>query len=230
MQPNVSAKKISDILSTPLIVPDYQRPYSWEAAQVDDFISDTISFVKKHPDDTFDDYYLFGQIIIHVSHGKSNIVDGQQRLVTSTIFLCAVRDLYENDPVRFKIGKVTKSAIYNCVGIYDPENNECSLKLKVGSKNQGFFLKYIQQGDHNIVPESDSDELVKQAYDIIIGQIKEAVDEKIALNHIAKGFLDCFYVSYMETNDLRKAFLIFETLNSTSDERTFSITLRSTSA
>lgn len=214
MQPNVSAKRISDILSTPLIVPDYQRPYSWEAAQVDEFINDTISFVKKHPDNTIDDYYLFGQIIVHVVPGKANIVDGQQRLVTSTIFLCAIRDLYDSDHDTFKISKITRSAIDNCIGIYDPENNESSLKLKVSNKNQGFFLKYIQQGNHNFEPESESDELIKQAYELIVEKLKDAKNEGLDLNHIAKGFLDCFYVSYMETNDLRKAFLIFETLNS----------------
>lgn len=65
-----------------LVVPDYQRPYSWGCAEIDKLISD----LKDHFEDSNNDvsYYL-GSLILHKSGDELCIIDGQQRLTTLAI-------------------------------------------------------------------------------------------------------------------------------------------------
>ena len=67
-------------------VPDYQRPFSWGADEITDFFND----LKEHIESGNGNGYLFGMIIVYNRGTESNpvydIIDGQQRIATSTIF------------------------------------------------------------------------------------------------------------------------------------------------
>lgn len=78
-----------------LIVPRYQRPYSWNKENLKELIDD----IKKSKGE--DDAHFIGTIIrsIRESDGCWEIVDGQQRLTSISILLAAMRDVYiEENP------------------------------------------------------------------------------------------------------------------------------------
>lgn len=65
-----------------LCIPEYQRPYSWQAKQLEQLIDDLVNnFEQPQPKHQ---YYL-GSIILHQSGNKLNIIDGQQRLTSLAI-------------------------------------------------------------------------------------------------------------------------------------------------
>jgi hypothetical protein len=72
-------------------VPNFQRPYSWNAEQLEDFWDDV---VLARGD------FFFGSTVTWVSNKRDlfndtySIIDGQQRLTTSAIFLSVVRDAF----------------------------------------------------------------------------------------------------------------------------------------
>lgn len=70
----------------PIKVPDYQRAYSWEKAQINLFIGD-LSNKANH------NGYYFGHFIVETNDGALELVDGQQRLTTAVLFLrvCQLR-------------------------------------------------------------------------------------------------------------------------------------------
>jgi uncharacterized protein with ParB-like and HNH nuclease domain len=71
-------------------VPSYQRNYSWKKAQVVELYEDFQRAI-----DEGRDYYFLGSIVgCQKSHNSDEIeiVDGQQRLATTTILLAAIRD------------------------------------------------------------------------------------------------------------------------------------------
>lgn len=78
------------------LIPVYQRPYSWTKEQVEPLMGDLYqAFLAYKRDDS--EFGLFaGTIILHdnkeKSHGfsKYNIIDGQQRIATFSLFLLAV--------------------------------------------------------------------------------------------------------------------------------------------
>lgn len=76
---NGKAKKI--------LIPDYQRAYSWAPEQVELFIKDLIQYGSKpNPKG-----YYFGHFIAETSNEHWAIVDGQQRITTFVLFLIASR-------------------------------------------------------------------------------------------------------------------------------------------
>jgi uncharacterized protein with ParB-like and HNH nuclease domain len=79
--------------STLLVVPDYQRPYSWENGQLEDFWNDLDTL------DSDDIHFIGSIVLISESHipgnfNKLEVVDGQQRLTTISILMKAIQDKY----------------------------------------------------------------------------------------------------------------------------------------
>lgn len=66
-------------------IPRFQRPYSWDAENIQDLWDDLTTNAN--------DEYFIGSMVAY-SQGKQTygVVDGQQRLTTLTILLCVVRD------------------------------------------------------------------------------------------------------------------------------------------
>ena len=72
-------------------IPDYQRPYSWEAEQVEQLWDDLYSaFEAKETG------YFLGSTIFIKTKEFLDVVDGQQRLTSLIILFCVLRDLYFN--------------------------------------------------------------------------------------------------------------------------------------
>jgi len=79
-------RTIEQLLNTAYFeVPRFQRPYSWERAEVEDFWNDTIA-------DADSDYFIGSIVLFNYAQDTFGIVDGQQRLTTITMLLCALRD------------------------------------------------------------------------------------------------------------------------------------------
>jgi 6-pyruvoyl-tetrahydropterin synthase len=77
-QIKIKPSSLEDLLKEDLIIPPYQRPYSWTVDQVKPLLDDL--FNRKD-----DDLLIMGGIILHEKDGKFYIVDGQQRLITYSI-------------------------------------------------------------------------------------------------------------------------------------------------
>jgi len=72
-------------------IPRFQRPYSWDKENVDDFWTDAIASDDK-------DYFI-GSFVIYREHENADafmVVDGQQRLTTITLLLAAIRNALHN--------------------------------------------------------------------------------------------------------------------------------------
>lgn len=67
-----------------LRVPRFQRPFEWTKAEVEDFWDDVADAGK--------DYFIGSIVVFPSTHGTHGIVDGQQRITTITLLLCALRD------------------------------------------------------------------------------------------------------------------------------------------
>lgn len=79
-------KKIDVLLKGNIfVIPRFQRAYSWETEQVNQFWSDII--------DNLSESYFIGSMVVYKT-GRSSVavVDGQQRITTITILLCAIRE------------------------------------------------------------------------------------------------------------------------------------------
>src|SRR4051812_33884925 len=79
-------KELREIFETGYYdIPRFQRPYSWQKENVEEFWQDTV--VNSDAD------YFIGSIVVYKAQPSvRGIVDGQQRLTTITMVLCALRN------------------------------------------------------------------------------------------------------------------------------------------
>lgn len=96
-------------------VPLYQRSYSWGKQQVDDFWQDMMRAIKE------DTQYFLGTLVFSSADESRviSVIDGQQRLATTTILLAAMRDEWRSR------GETKMEAAYSAyISPTDPEDYE----------------------------------------------------------------------------------------------------------
>lgn len=73
-------------------VPIYQRSYAWEDGEIDDFWADL-----RHALDNREEDYFLGTLVLTPSDDphRITVIDGQQRLATTSLLLAAIRDIWK---------------------------------------------------------------------------------------------------------------------------------------
>ena len=99
---------INDVLAknaTSFFIPPFQRAYAWGKPEIERYFSDLSRIIESELDTKQHDKqeHFFGTIVIKEEKAgfanKSVVVDGQQRLTTTLLFLIALRDT-ETDPYK----------------------------------------------------------------------------------------------------------------------------------
>jgi uncharacterized protein with ParB-like and HNH nuclease domain len=81
-------KKINEIFQSVYVIPEYQRPYSWDDEQCTKLFEDITDFFNEHKG-AEESYYL-GNIVIYPEGEAWGVIDGQQRLTTLLLFIKAI--------------------------------------------------------------------------------------------------------------------------------------------
>jgi len=104
---DAESKNVGDLLSDNLrgriVVPKFQRGYSWQKKHVDVFWKDVRRFQLEKPQKGSPDKYFLGPIVVMEHENDKEIIyilDGQQRLATSTILFSVLRDLARELPTQ----------------------------------------------------------------------------------------------------------------------------------
>ena len=86
-------------------VPPYQRNYEWTTEQCEAFFDDVEKTYEKNSHGHRTEHF-FGSITYFQTErpfGQTNelvLIDGQQRITTTMLFLCAVRDISDDDALK----------------------------------------------------------------------------------------------------------------------------------
>lgn len=153
---NVDQKTIMDLLSdkkADFLIPDYQRPYAWNEEQCNTLWDDIFSF--SFPDnnyETFDENeeYFLGAIVTYKNdQGKSEVIDGQQRLTTLMLILRAFYDKFAKMKDRNSI--LTRERIEKCIWKTDTFGTADKSTLKIDSEvatdnDKEEFLELLRTG------------------------------------------------------------------------------------
>src|SRR5438552_15669442 len=73
-----------------IVVPPYQRPYSWTDEQITDLLRDLSDAIR----DKDAEYFLGTVVLTKNKEGSHFVIDGQQRLATVSIVICAIRNYF----------------------------------------------------------------------------------------------------------------------------------------
>lgn len=188
-----------------LKVPIYQRPYAW----MDDNVTALFQDIKESSEE-----YFIGTIVVANKGDYVEIIDGQQRLATITIFYSAVRNfmLELNDDKGASL--IGETYLFK----QDLRTRDSRPKLELGVNDNEYFKNLIvrQNGSSNI-KNKESHERIEQAYNIAYRFVKNeyaSYSNQFARLYDLIDFLkDKVKIIVVEVSDEANAFTIFETLN-----------------
>ena len=199
-------------------IPSYQREYAWDANdQISDFWQDLESSCKESTKQFF-----FGQIVVHKDGQNGDryfIIDGQQRITTSIIYLAVIRDLFkqyqeDNAEAKYQVNNLT----WKYIGQWTPSRDELTLHL--GETDFEFFRDNIQLKYSQKTTSFPSQKRILAAYSQLKSCVEnqlekeESIDDKVnRLVALQNVLLEKFVVMAIVTDDINEAFIIFETLN-----------------
>jgi uncharacterized protein with ParB-like and HNH nuclease domain len=217
---NVDQKSIFGLFSdrkADFLIPDYQRPYAWETEQCQILWDDVIQFC--FPDNTYqafnenEEYFLGAIVTFKNNEGKSEVIDGQQRLTTLMLMLRAFYD-------KFSAGqdgdsKAMQEKIEKCIWKLDsfdkPKKNELKIKSEVATDEDSIdFLAILNTG--KVETRNKSKYLTN--YNFFLNKIDEFIKlQPSYFAYLPARILDHCILLPIEATSQDTALRIFSTLN-----------------
>lgn len=226
---NFSMEDMKTFLSSTYYIPDYQREYAWEENEIGDFWDD-IELTMREPDSE----HFFGQIVVHNAEDEEHrkyIIDGQQRTLTSMIFVRTLQAEFERIAVQASENedlskKCLKTEIRLASYLGDVDEDLSKTHLFLNRADHDYFVHSILLSEPSQEKErKTSRENMRFAYryftqhfDELLAHLETVEDRYHLLKRYHDTFLERFRVMYMEATKLEEAFVIFETLNARGKE------------
>ena len=193
---------ISSAFNDFYVVPDYQREYVWKDEQVEQLVSDLTEAFEDDPNKS----YFLGTIVTFAGGGNTfELIDGQQRLTTFFILLCAIKHIYKqnNDNTG-----VFDNLIFSSTINADGETvNQYHLRLQY--EDAGNCLELIEKNEPMPQNVTQSGGLLFGAYKLLTNFLTE-YDK---LKKFVGFLLNKTSFIRIETQDMTNALKIFETIN-----------------
>lgn len=210
MKIEADVQSISKLKDFFFLVPDYQREYVWKA---DDEVKQFLLDIENEyvPGARTQRSYFIGSVIIVNHKEKFEVVDGQQRLTTIMLMLCAFRDLLfrqEKDDKHAKYLELINDLLYN----FDIESDETRVRLELQYEESHDFLSQKIKGREYGGDTTPSIDRMRQAYNHIMNHLG-VYDNADKLVDFIKYYLTKIELVVIQAEDLSSALKIFETIN-----------------
>ena|SRR5256885_1848772 len=211
-------------------IPRFQRPYSWDRSNIEEFWSDAV--VENEAQ------YFIGNFVVYDDKTAMGVVDGQQRLTTITLLLCALRNAFHKE----EFENLAKG-IHGLIERRDISDKK--FYVLQTETSYPYFQEHIQKfaGKPGVPPDvGPEEELLKQAFDFFQNNVSEIADRIKGLPNLSeqkkKGRLQEELVKirdkvlslkliYTALDNDDDAYIIFETLNTRGKDLTLSDLVKS---
>jgi uncharacterized protein with ParB-like and HNH nuclease domain len=193
-------------------IPNYQRPYAWTTEEAGELFDDLLFAMEngEKPVEELNPYFLGSVVLIKGDKHDAQIVDGQQRLVTMTILLSAIRSLVAPQ----EAGDITKRIYEKGDSILKTSDR---YRLTIRPRDNDFFQKYIQKegGIEQLKeldePLSDSCKNMRKNTLLFLSRMEKLTQEQRVF--LARFMALQCYLIIVSTPDLNSAYRIFSVLN-----------------
>jgi len=157
----------------PVLVPDWQRNYSWTSSEVDTFWKDLLHFNEKYPGTNIGGQeYFLGSVVVVEQPNSHLLLDGQQRLATSAILLSVIRDFllrYNRDSaIRLSNRYLTDIDDATAIKVF---------KLTLNRYDRDFFKREVlefREGNYAPPePSMESHRLIRKAREFFVTKFEE---------------------------------------------------------
>ena len=198
------------------IVPDYQREYVWTDKEVHQLLED----INEQIDAGSMQEYFIGTVLVSPTDQKNHyeVIDGQQRLTTFFLLLCALKHVFQGEPQRQVVSGLISTSYTDSDG-----ETRTSLKLEPRYENAGEVMAKLVELDADPqavrtgiqsagIASFGSLENLVSAYGTIYRYLKDNYDDAPKLKKYW-GYLANNVVFIQISTDVSSALKIFETIN-----------------
>ncbi|MBN8461446.1 MAG: DUF262 domain-containing protein [Dechloromonas sp.] len=198
------------------IVPDYQREYVWTDKEVHQLLED----IDEQIDAGTTREYFIGTVLVSPTDQKNHyeVIDGQQRLTTFFLLLCALKHLFQGEPQRQTVSGLISTSYTDGDG-----ETRTSLKLEPRYENAGEVITKLVELDADPqavrsgiqssgIASFGSLENLVNAYGTLYRYLKDNYDSPAKLKKYW-GYLANNVVFIQISTDVSSALKIFETIN-----------------
>ena len=204
-------------------VPDHQRDFAWTDEEVEEFLSDVTGAIN----DAEEDYFLGLLVVVEPSRpdGAWEILDGQQRLATTTMVYAAIREWLFSAGFSADAEKVQDDFI----GSRELGENEAAPRLTLNINNRSVFREIVVtrrndaflEAKFRAAPRYSSERLLIDAAitcrrtiaDLANDSSDNPKEQANVLVDLAKYLRDHVKIVVMNVASTANAYRIFETLN-----------------
>lgn len=195
------------------VVPDYQREYVWEEKQVEQLIDDIYAEFLAAQTSGDAEYFIGGVVVCTKPDHIFELIDGQQRMTTIYIILCAIRDYLDI----CKVPPIPPLASKIAWGDVDSEgNNIFRYRLELQYEDSGDILKVLAESDDISAYNSETRSIrnIKNAYQASRTFLKREFTGDIPkLRKFYSFFTKKVKLIRIRTQSITHALKIFETIN-----------------
>ncbi len=198
------------------IVPDYQREYVWTDKEVHQLLEDIGEQIEAGATGE----YFIGTVLVSPTekNNRYEVIDGQQRLTTFFLLLCALKHLFQSERHR--------QMLSGLISTWDTDNDGKALstpKLELRYENAGEVIaKLADDTDTNAEPQAvragagitsfGSMENLVNAYSALYRYLKDNYNDMAKLKKYW-GYLAKNVVFIQISANISNALKIFETIN-----------------
>ena len=188
------------------IVPDYQREFVWEEKQVHQLLEDIYEEFRDRPNSE----YFIGSIVVCNREMKHfEVIDGQQRLTTLYLCLCALKKLIGFSPQHVEeIRRLLFANITSSSG-----ELESSYRLVLQYENTENLIKHISEDEELPDNMQGSSKRIIEAYQYILQFFKNNFEEDDDVKRFYGYFITKVTFIQIVAPSISDALKIFETIN-----------------
>jgi uncharacterized protein with ParB-like and HNH nuclease domain len=210
---------VEELFNDFYIVPSYQREYVWEREEVEQLLHDIYDAFPMDREMLQSDYFI-GSLVVCPSEGDMlELIDGQQRMTTAYLFLCAVRDHLQEigaEPIKTIASQVADMKVDD----YGQETYRYRVNLQYEDSLE--VVEHIAKGHdklNEIATSTRSVENLLGAYHTIRlflnNEFREDTLEKTIaeIRRFYAYFIHKVKVVRIRTENIAHALKVFETIN-----------------
>ncbi|GEM_PF-1270516 len=191
-------------------IPTYQRTYTWEAKKhVEKLINDIVEFGREYDGNTKSEYYI-GNIIVknqtRAFQQERVVIDGQQRITTTILVLCAIRDIYLK---KIKTDEAVQAAKNISRALFT--DNDGIIKLKLNNMEHQSSLSKLLTGAIDTITPTDKQTKYFENYLYLFKRLYEMENDEFEL---FLNILDRVKVVIIFLDDIQDENSVFESINS----------------
>lgn len=215
MKLNVMHPTIEEVFKDFYAVPAFQREYVWQDEQVRTLLEDAFDALFDENGSPVDTEYFIGSIVAYKENDVFQLIDGQQRVTTLYIVLCAIRDVLQaldGDVVQSHLQSLIRDTWQDDLGRTQQRFRLVPLYEDAGQVLQQIGLGHFTEAAEEKKPPTSARNML-DAYRVALEFLEQFSGDAQRIRLFQARLTKKVRLVRIETANVSEALRIFETIN-----------------